>query len=148
MGGKPVILYRRGRNFAWIRPWIHLDPLGARMRQVYYLQHFCLDPCLDPLGSTWIHDAQGVLFTTPLLGSELGSTCNHYQAGVLFATLLLCSRRRSTWIHWQTQCTRCILYNNLAWIQAWIYGARGSAMWSMVTKTLLAMALPAFFLAC
>ena len=79
MGGKLVILYRRGRNFAWIRPWIHLDPLGARMRQVYYLQHFCLDPCLDTLGSTGSQNAPGVLFTTLWLGSVLGSTWIHWE---------------------------------------------------------------------
>ena len=87
MGGKPVILYRRGRNFAWIRAWIHLDPLGARMRQVYYLQHFDLDPCLDPLGSAGSQNAPCVLFTTLWLGSVLGSAWIHWEreaAGFLF----------------------------------------------------------------
>ena len=118
MGGKLVILHRRGCNFAWIRVWIHLDPQGDRMRQVYYLQHFGLDPCLDPLGSMMrkAYYLQHLCLDPSL--DAFGSTCNHDQAGVLFATLLLGSRLGSTWIHWQTECTRCILYNNLAWIQA------------------------------
>ena len=76
MGGKLVILHRRGCNFAWIRVWIHLDPRGARMRQVYYLQHFGLDPCLDPLGSMM---RKVCYLQHPLLGSVLGSTRIHLQ---------------------------------------------------------------------
>ena len=81
MGGKLVILHWRGCNFAWIRVWIHLDPRGARMRQVYYLQHFRLDPCLDPLGSMMrkVYYLQHLRLDPSL--DPLGSTCKHYAAG-------------------------------------------------------------------
>ena len=69
-----MISYRRGCNLTWFRTWFHLVPRGPRMRQVYYLQYFGLAPGLVPLGSTWFHDALGILFTALLLGSWLGST--------------------------------------------------------------------------
>ena len=57
---------------------------------------FCLDPGLDPLGSTGSQNAPGVLFTTLWLGSVLGSTWIHDAQGVLFTTPFAWIR---AWIH-------------------------------------------------
>ena len=84
MGAKTVISYRRGCNLTWFRAWFHLVPFCPRMRQVYYLQYFGLVPGLVPLGSTWSHNARGILFTRLLLGSRLGSTWLHGAPGRLF----------------------------------------------------------------
>ena len=61
--------------------------------------HFCLDPRLDPLGSTWIHVAQNVLFAAFGLGSALGST----------------------WIHLDPCGAECTICNIWAWLRAWIH---------------------------
>ena len=67
--------------------------------------HVCLVPRLVPLGSTWTHVAENVLFAAFGLGScldPLGSTWIHVAQNVLFATFGLGSclvLLSSKWIH-------------------------------------------------
>ena len=43
------------RTNAWFLAWIHLEPLCYMSRDMYFLQGICLDPSVDPLGSSFTH---------------------------------------------------------------------------------------------
>ena len=89
------------RKNAWFLAWIHLDPLCYMSRDMYFLQGICLDPSLDPLGSSFTHLQKlrfcigGVL--VPGL-DPLGSTLSPFTTNLFFARNLLGSWLGSTWI--------------------------------------------------